>query len=118
MKIDRAKYTKEFQYHGISEWLGVEASIEPKEDTQECLLSLRGILVKTFNAAISGGDIPVIEGAEKIELAGDAEFEALKTELDKIEFREDAQDYIEKNGWGFAVDAKILVNQKPLKNNQ
>mgnify|MGYP006921377160 CR=1 FL=1 len=115
MKIDRLKYTKEFQYHGISEWIGVEASVDNPETVQEDLLALRNKLVITFNAAISGSDVPVIEGAAKVDLQGDAEFEALKSKLDEFEFREDAQEYLDKNGWGYTVEAKLLINNKPLK---
>lgn len=115
MKITKIKYTKEFQYHGISEWIGVEASTDGSEVKNE-LLSLRNTLVETFNLAINqGSDAPVINISEKIDYSGDADFELLKSELEKIQFREDAQKHIEEKGWGFAVEAKLLVSQKPNK---
>ena len=117
MVIDKIKYTKEFQYHGISEWIGVEAGVEPLEDTQESLLALRRILVKTFHAALAeGGEgLPVIEGKEQIDLSGDAEFEALKAKLTEFEYQEDAAAYLETTEFKYTVAAKQLVNQKPKK---
>jgi len=65
MKIDRIKYTREFTYHGISEWIGLEASIDEDENPTEKLLELRNKLVVTFNTAISGEDLPVIQNNDR-----------------------------------------------------
>ena len=52
MIIDRIKFTKEFVYHGVREWIGLEASIEPDESEIGCLFELRQKTIDTFNASI------------------------------------------------------------------
>lgn len=117
MKITNAKYTKEFQYHGISEWIGLEANIDEADDPIESLLQLRGKLTETFQRVISEQpEIPVIDGKPKLELAGDAEFEALKQKLNEYSTREEAQAYLDTTEFRYAIEAKLLVNQLPIKN--
>ncbi len=65
MVVDRIKATKEFNYHGISEWFGMEASIEPNEDPIEQELLLRAKLVQVFKAVLAEKE-PVVINKEKI----------------------------------------------------
>lgn len=117
MKITKAKYTKEFHNHGISEWIGLEAALDTADEPQESLLKIRAMLVETFQKVLSQEpEMPVIDSKGQLDLSGDAEFEALKAKLDEFEYREDAQAYLETTEFKFAVEAKILVNQKPIKN--
>lgn len=46
----------------------------------------------------------------------DKAWERLVKKLEKIEFREDAQEYLDTTEFKLTVDAKKLVNAKPLKN--
>jgi hypothetical protein len=58
------KYTKEFSYHGFSEWIGIEESIDDNQDEKEQLLILRQKLIDTFNQVLSEKNVPVIEKKE------------------------------------------------------
>lgn len=115
MQIDRIKYTKEFSYHGMSEWIGGEGSLTQADDFIESVLALKKQVVGAFNAAISEKEVPVIQVSDKLELEGDAEFEALKRKINEYQYREDAQAYLDTTEFKYAVAAKILVNQKPNK---
>lgn len=46
---DRIKFTKEFDFYGKSEWLGIEGSIEHGETAEQALLQAIDIVNKTFN---------------------------------------------------------------------
>jgi len=116
MRIDRIKYTKEFSYHGMSEWIGGEGSISESDNFTDCVLSLKQRVVDAFNATLSDSNVPVIQVSDKLEIEGDAEFETLKRDLDQYEYREDAQAYLDTTDFKYAVAAKVLVNNKPLKN--
>lgn len=70
MKIDRVKFTREFTYHGISEWMGCEAGLDEGEDATTAILQMREKMISTFNAAIAGSinyqeNIPVIQNKER-----------------------------------------------------
>ncbi len=112
--VDRIKFTKEFNYHGMSEWIGVEASLDPGENVEEAILKAREQVVATFNKTIPPIQVDKIKNIAPD--GTDVEFEALKVKLSKIEFREDAQAYLETTDFRMAIQAKNLVNKKPLKN--
>lgn len=116
MKIDRIKYTKEFQYHGMSEWIGGEGALSETDNFTDCVIELKKQVVAAFNATISDAGMPVIQASDKLEVSGDAEFEELKKKLDEIPYREDAEIYLANNGWSFAIEAKNYISNKPLKN--
>ncbi len=118
MIVDRIKFTKEFNYHGISEWIGVEGSISPTDDLKESVLSLRKQIVEIFNTAVENPDAVKYVTSEKIDYAGDAEFELLKDNLAGIEFKEDAEEYLLTTPFKHAAEAKILIINKPSKNKQ
>lgn len=61
MTIDRIKYTKEFSYHGMSEWMGCEASITPDQDPVKEVLLLREKMIAAFNETLSQQSIPVVQ---------------------------------------------------------
>lgn len=115
MRIDRIKYTKEFSYHGMSEWIGGEGALSETDDFIRCVLDLKQQVVDAFNATISDNNMPVIQVSDKLEIEGDEEFEQLKNELSLYEYREDAQAYLDTTEFKYAVAAKALVNQKPKK---
>jgi len=116
MRIDRLKYTKEFSYHGMSEWIGGEGSLSERDDFTQCVLSLKQQVVDAFNATISENSMPVIQVSDKLEVEGDAEFEQLKGMIALYDYREDAQAYLDTTNFKYTIAAKHLVNQKPLKN--
>lgn len=116
MKVDRIKCTKEFSYHGFSEWIGMEASIEEHEDAVEQELLLRQKLIDTFNQVLSEKNVPVIEQKkEQIDSTEDAVFEEIKKKLADFEFMEDAQAYLDTTKYHLTIEAKRIVNSKPKK---
>lgn len=116
MQIDRIKFTKEFNYHGISEWIGVEASVSLTDGLKDNILSLRKQIVDIFNTAVENPDAVKYVTGEKIDYAGDAEFDELKNRLADFEFKEDAEEYLATTDFRHAAEAKILIINKPSKN--
>ena len=83
MTIDRVKFTKEFSYHGMSEWLGCEASIEKNEDPIHAVLELREKMVAAFNETLIQKGEQVIQKEPK--LTGFAHWEKEINKCTKIE---------------------------------
>lgn len=52
MHIKEVKYTKQFNYHGIDEWIGVTVDVQPGEDSKTALHSAKA-LVEEFYSEIS-----------------------------------------------------------------
>lgn len=76
MIFDRIKFTKEFEYHGMREWIGIEGELEPGETMEMAIREARERVVGCFKevkpnyveAAINsyGGDeLPVIQKRDR-----------------------------------------------------
>jgi cell division protein FtsX len=66
MVITNVKYTKEFSYHGMSEWMGCEASIEPTENPVTAVLELREKMIAAFKETLSQAEPAVIQQDNKV----------------------------------------------------
>lgn len=53
MFIDQTKYTKQFNFHGIDEWIGIRVSLNEGEDEMEALRLAKTTAVKFFNEGIT-----------------------------------------------------------------
>lgn len=51
-------------------------------------------------------------------VAEDKEWEEIKTKLEAIEFQEDAQKFILTTNYAMTIEAKKIINSKPLKNKK
>ena len=66
MIIDRIKFTKEFSYHNMSEWLGCEASLDKDEDPIKAILEAREKMVQAFNETLKQQEVPIVQQAKKV----------------------------------------------------
>lgn len=112
------KYTKEFQYRGLSEWITSEAEINQGDDAKAVLHACKN-LVEEFWIEISpehNGSVVKRSQSPYDKMEEDFAFNDVKKKLEEIEFREDAQAYIETTEYRFTIEAKKIINSKPLKN--
>lgn len=53
MRIDQTKYTKQFNFHGIDEWIGIRVCLNEGDDEMEALRLAKNTAVKFFNEGVS-----------------------------------------------------------------
>lgn len=116
MHIKEVKYTKEFQYHGVSEWIGATVEVQEGEDAKSALNTAKALVDEFYSEISPEHNGSVVIQKPKFTGEVDNEFEALKAKLSLIEFREEAQEYLDTTPFKFAIEAKLLINSKPLKN--
>jgi len=61
MHFSKVKYTKEFQYHGISEWISTEVDLEPGEDAKVALNNAKNIVHEFYAESIQQESLPIIQ---------------------------------------------------------
>lgn len=110
------KYTKEFAYRGVSEWIGTELSLGKNEDPKKALHEAKKLVDEFWAETLSEKNVPVIEQKkEQIDSTEDAVFEEIKKKLADFEFMEDAQAYLDTTKYHLTIEAKRIVNSKPKK---
>lgn len=117
MHIDRIKISLEYTYHGLSRWVGMEASLSEVDDEISGLNKLEQSAKSFIQNSIQEEAIAVKQYKSPLDqVEDDFEFNALKTKLAEFEFQEEAQSYLDTTGYRMAVEAKKLVTVKPFKN--
>lgn len=126
MQITEIYYEKVFPIAPyINEKIGVKVTVDPSEHSYDVIERVKEIVNgwghklveerpqgttehKTYGSY--GSVMPIIDNKED-----DKEFEKFKQHLSTIEFRDDAQAYLNTTSFKFALEAKRLVNDKPIK---
>ena len=121
MKVEEITYGKSFELPGFWEKIGIKIQVEENDLPNTVLDTAKNIVEKWHrerNPDLYPDDnkkkIPVIDAKKDEQI--DKEFKLLKLILEKYEFREDAQAYLDTTEWRLAVEAKAIVNSKPIKN--
>lgn len=114
MHISLIKVSEEFNNaNGRHIWLGCDVVVNEGEDEAVAFKKAMDSIFKANELASESIPVPIIERLDSHER--DEEFETLKIKLESIEFREDAQAYLDTTPFNLAYEAKKLVNNKPLK---
>jgi hypothetical protein len=61
MRFEKVKYTKEFQYHGISEWVGAELSIDEGDDPKLALHEAKKLAYEFYSEIRKEGSEPEVK---------------------------------------------------------
>lgn len=107
-------------------WQKIDIEEQPeKGDTMESILDdvskrLRIWHEKKYPEFYNNGkkQLVILDTENGVTVFEDKEWSEIKSNLDAIEFQEDAQQYINTTNYSMTVEAKKLINQKPLKNKQ
>ncbi|MEO7046574.1 MAG: hypothetical protein ABI091_14785 [Ferruginibacter sp.] len=120
MKVTNIQYGKSYELQGYWEKVSIDIQVDENEAPNLVLDHAKEIVDKWHKE-----NNPDLYGGKKMKInqevpygkneAIENEFLELKNELDKIEFREDAQTYLDTTDWKLAIEAKALVNYKPFK---
>lgn len=117
MKKDRIKISKEFHGIGGSMWVGMEAQIDETDDVKQCIIELNNDVEAGYHAlnpTITYGRQPSMEVPYGPSVP-DPEFEELKRRLGHMEYREDAVNLINNNGFRLNVELNKIANDKPAR---
>lgn len=117
MKTVKYKFSQEFQCHGMSRWLTSYAVLSPVDNPEDAAKEL----IKQSDKIIQE---VVKQQAEEMkgkptgldQIEEDFKFNDVKKKLAEFEFREEAQAYIETTDYRYTIEAKKLIEIKPLKN--
>lgn len=114
MNISKVQFSKTYNLGDhFFQKIGVEMDLIAGEDAKDALAQCK-LLVEEF---ASENNIPVVQVTKSTSslVEMDAEFDEFKKHLDTIEFREEAQTYLESSNFKYTYEAKNLVQLKPLK---
>lgn len=121
MIIDRAKLTIEFQYYGLSRWIGLEGSLSPGESEKEGTLQLEKSIKEIIKQMVETGNqgednLPEVQRAKAksvpLEHSVDEEWEKVKAILSSFEFKDEAQEYLNTTEYKMTIEAKQIINSK------
>ena len=127
MKVRSIQYSKTYEMPTIGwEKIGVQIDVDETDKTEEVLDEAKKI-VHTWHvnnnpdfygkhSAISSGKFPIVGEDLYREIEEDKEWEEIKKKLSSIEFQEDAQHYINTTPYKLMIQARQIINEKPLKN--
>lgn len=123
MHISKIKVSEEFNNsNGRHLWIGCDVIVNDGEDemlAKKKAMDFIAAVNKEASESINNNrSLPIIE-VERFSITqdeADKEFEEIKSQLELIEFREDAQAYLDSTNFGFTIEARKLIIKKPLKN--
>lgn len=107
-------------------WQKIDIEEQPeKGDTMESILDdvskrLRMWHEKKYPEFYNNGkkQLVILDTDNGVTVFEDKEWEEIKSNLNAIEFQEDAQQYINTTNYSMTIEAKKIINQKPLKNKK
>jgi hypothetical protein len=128
MPLDKITVSRTFHL-GDSNFfkVGQEGTVIDGETREELTADAMGYIYSTLKKYCPETDIenplekkkslPVSNVGETME-EDNKEWSIIKTNLNNILFREDAQEYIDTTDYNLTIAAKKIVNSKPLKNKK
>lgn len=120
MKTDNqatVKFSKEFiTPSGFKEWVGIEwpVSADTKEDVYKALDEAQDFVCGWWHSR-QGPQATAHSIIQQGPITPDPEFEELKRRLAHMEYREDAINLINNNGFRLNVELNKIANDKPAR---
>lgn len=127
MPLDKITVSRTFHL-GDSNFfkVGQEGTIIEGETREELTADAMGYIYSTLKKYCPETDIvnplekkkelPVIDASVVVE--EDKEWNKIKKKLSSIEFKEDAQDYLNSTDYKLTIEAKKIISNKPSKNEK
>lgn len=123
MKIEKVSYQKAYIIGPyLQEKVGFEASYNPNEETAEDVLSKLRKMADEWHKEnnphleFENSSLPVIRdiNADAAFSFVDQQFEQLKSDLEKIGWRQEAEAVLSGTDFRYNIELKKIVNSKPL----
>lgn len=117
MIVTKVSYSRTYPIDLIWEKIFVEASLSEGENVRdalyECKRTVESFHFESNKADEKKKELPVIDASVPVE--EDKEWNKIKKKLSSIEFKEDAQSYLDSTPYKLLIEAKRIVTKKPLK---
>lgn len=114
MSTGKAKYTKEFNNYGLSEWIGIEIDFDG-EDPKEKLSEAKKLVIEFFEENKKGNNTIKYSSATvdiSLDLKIEEELKLCYSEIDKSNSPQDCYDISKKYGFHLRPEIKEYINNK------